>query len=108
MLKPQPMARWDPHSRAGAVAVVRKQGHEAQAISDTADIIMDYARYEKLDGSLDNVETSKVRGTYDWRAYLQEEAEAARGRQAERARTREKEKKPQARPPAPAPSHLYA
>lgn len=106
MLKPQTMARWDPQSRAGAVAVARKEGHTAQAISDTADIITDYARYEKLEGSLDNVETSKVRGVYDWRAYLQEEAEAARGRQAERMRR--SDKKPQARPPPPAPTTYYA
>jgi hypothetical protein len=89
--------RWDPKTRAGAVAVrVSGTAKSAEAVSKT---VTDWARYQNLTGELDNVETSPVTGTYDWRGYLQEETEAAK-RRAPPAKKAEK-------PAAPAPTDYY-
>lgn len=108
MLKPQPTTRWDPRSRAGAVAVRRARPHDMMAVSNVADVVMDWASYVNVAGTLDNVETSAIQGTYDWRSYLQEEAEVARQREAARARQRDRDKKPARAPTPPAPAQLYA
>lgn len=77
------------------------------SVSDMADVITDWANYTSLAGDLDNVETSKIQGTYDWRSYLREEADAAREREAERAKSRGGKKALRA-PLPPVPSSLYA
>ena len=106
MMKPTGIVRWDPKSRAGAVAIRRERSFDVQSVSDTTDLVMDWASYQNLAANVDNVETSKFRGKYDWRSYLREEADIAREREAARAKSRPK---PQERAaPAPAPSSLYA
>lgn len=107
-MKPQSFARWDPRTRGGAIAIRRTRLHDAEALSDTTDVVMDWASYVNLGGALDNVETSTIQGTYDWRSYLREEAEMARQREAERTRATEKTKKPARPPTPPAPNSLYA
>lgn len=107
MLKPMGVVRWDPRGRAGAVAVTPQRTFDMHAISDMADVVMDWAAYQNVGANVDNVEASRSQGTYDWRAYLQEEAEIAQEREAEREKSRST-KKPLARPPPPAPTHLYA
>lgn len=101
-MKPSGFVRWDPSSRAGAIAVKPRGRHDMRAMGDVTDAVMDWASYEDLGANVDNAETSTIRGTYDWRAYLKEEAELARKRDAKPA------KKPEAPAPAPAPNQLYA
>lgn len=96
--------RWNPESRAGAVAVRQKGKTDVQAVKAVSAAVMDWARYQNLDGEADNVETSSVQGTYDWRSYLHEETGFARRREA-RARKNERPAPPA---PAPAPTNLYA
>lgn len=79
------------------------------SVADTTDVVMDWANYVNLAGALDNVETSRVQGNYDWRSYLHEEAEVACQREAERIKANVKNKKPGRAPPTPpAPHSLYA
>lgn len=99
------VTRWDPASRAGAVAVRPRRAHDVQTLRDIADTVNDWADYQKLAGEADNVETSPITGTYDWRSYLQEETDIARRRDAERAR---REKKVERAPLPPVPVHYYA
>lgn len=91
--------RWDPKSRAGAVAV-RKGG--MKGVGAVCGHVANWARYQNLGGEHDNVETSPITGTYDWRAYIQEEAQYAR-------RRGEKEKPRKAEPveATPPPSVFY-
>jgi hypothetical protein len=97
------VVRWDPNSRAGAIAVHPARALDLEAMKSLADSVRDWASYQKLAGEPDNVETSSITGTYDWRAYLQEEAELARER--EESVVRKPKKAPL--PPAPAPTHWY-
>jgi hypothetical protein len=97
------ITRWNPDSRAGAVAITPRRRHDAKAIEAVADALKDWAEYQNLAGETDLVETSPIRGTYDWRAYLHEEARAANERAA-----RERPAKKAAPPSAPAPSVFYA
>lgn len=94
------MTRWDPKTRAGAVGF-RANGC-AKSVEAVSKSVTDWARYQNLTGELDNVETSPVQGTYDWRAYLQEEAEAAKRREG-----RDKPAKKADKPAAPAPAVFY-
>ena len=96
--------RWDPKTRAGAIAIRAKGRHDLKAVESISEHVMDWARYQDLVGEHDSVETSPVRGSYDWRAYLQEEIEAAR-RRDEQAKPREK--KAERAAPAPPPSVFY-
>ncbi|MEA3199984.1 MAG: hypothetical protein QOE90_1412 [Thermoplasmata archaeon] len=97
------VTRWNPESRAGAVAVKSSRSFDAKAIEQVSDAVRDWAEYQNLAGDADTVESSPIQGNYDWRAYIQEEARAAKERAA-RARPAKKE----AVPPAPAPSVFYA
>lgn len=90
--------RWDPKSRAGAVAV-RKPG--MKAVAAVSDHVAGWARYQNLVGEADSVETSPITGNYDWRSYIQEEAQLARRREEkEKPREKKTERAPQ-NPPAP-------
>lgn len=98
------ITRWNPESRAGAIAITPRRRYDAKAIGAVADALQDWAEYQNLAGESDNVESSPIQGTYDWRAYIQEEARAAKQR-ADRERPA---KKAPAAEPAPAPSVFYA
>lgn len=81
-----------------------KRGVDVETMSSFSRAVADWARYQNIAGDMDLVETSTVRGNYDWRSYLQEETSYARRREA-RARKAE----PRAsQAPAPAPHNLYA
>lgn len=73
-----------------------KGRHDVKAVEAVSNAVAGWARYQNLTGELDNVETSSVKGNYDWRSYLHEEAELASKREAPRARKVEKPS-----PPAP-------
>ena len=94
--------RWDQKTRAGAVAV-RKPG--MKGVAALSDHVAGWARYQNLEGESDSVETSPITGTYDWRAYIQEEAQLARRRE-EKEKPRDK-KAPERVEPAPAPTVFY-
>lgn len=89
------------------MAVKSKGKLDLHAVKAVSSAVMNWAQYQNLAGELDNVETSPVRGTYDWRSYLQEETSLARRREA-RANRDKKAERPAPAPPAPAPSNLYA
>ena len=93
--------RWDPKSRAGAVAVREVGMKGVAALSDHVD---DWARYQNLAGEHDSVETSPISGNYDWRSYIQEEAQLARRREE---KEKPREKKTERAQPAPAPTVFY-
>lgn len=99
-VEPLTYTRWDPSSRAGAVAV-RSTG--LKNLRTLTDSVSAWASYQNLAGDMDTVETSAVQGIYDWRAYIREETQIARRRE---------EKKPASKPeraaPAPAPTVFYA
>lgn len=97
--------RWNPESRAGAVSVKSTGRMDLRAVKALSAAVADWADYQNLGGELDNVETSSVRGSYDWRAYLHEETGFARRREA---RARKQQERPPPAPPAPAPQNLYA
>lgn len=78
------VTRWDPENRAGAVLVRTKRPLDLEAVKAVADSVKDWARYQQLGGELDNVETSPITGTYDWKSYLHEEARYAKKRAGER------------------------
>ena len=88
--------RWDPKTRAGAVGV-RASG--MQAVEALSTHVGEWARYQNLAGEHDSVETSPISGTYDWRSYIQEEAQFARRRE-------EKEKPREKKPSSPWYIHL--
>lgn len=94
--------RWDPKTRAGAVAV-RATG--MKAVGELSSHVTDWARYQNLSGEHDVVETSPITGPYDWRSYIQEEAQLARRRE-EKEKPREK-KAERSEPNAP-PAGFYA
>jgi len=101
------VTRWDPRTRAGAIAVrTSTRAHDTEALKAVAENVREWASYQKLAGDVDNVETSPITGTYDWRAYIQEEAKLAQQRE-ERATERKPAKKPAPQPSA-APSVFYA
>jgi hypothetical protein len=93
------ITRWDPSSRAGAVAFQSKSRYD---VRDVHQAVADWASYQNLGGDLDSVEPSSVAGPYDWKAYLLEESTLAQKRSGKRA--------PKAERPArgPAPSAFYA
>ena len=97
------VTRWDPESRAGAVLVRTKRVHDLEAVKAVADSVKDWARYQQLTGELDNVETSPITGTYDWKSYLHEEAQLAQKRAGER-----RPRKTPSDPIASAPTVFYA
>lgn len=78
------VTRWDPEGRAGAVLVRTKRAHDLEAVKAVADSVKDWAQYQQLGGEVDNVETSPITGTYDWKSYIHEEAEYAKKRAGER------------------------
>lgn len=102
------VTRWDPRTRAGAVAVRSKSAIDADAMRAIAETIHDWARYQDLAGDVECAETSPIVGTYDWKAYLQEETQLAQARDQ-----REQRRKAARRPAAPAspttvaPEHWY-
>lgn len=96
------MMRWDPSSRAGAVAIRAKSRYDVQEIHEA---IADWASYQNLGGDLDHIETSPVAGNYDWKGYLLEESKLAQERTAKRASA--KPARPAPTPDA-APSTYYA
>lgn len=101
------ITRWDPRSRAGAVAVRQtKTQVDVRATRALTQAVADWATYQGLAGDMDAVETSPIQANYDWRSYLHEEAAIAQKRE-DRLRAREK-KSERAPPPAPAPTHYYA
>lgn len=87
------------------MAVRSKGSLDAGALQSIADTVRDWASYQKLAGDLDIVETSTIVGTYDWKAYLQEETQLAQARD-EREQSRKPTKKPSAQV-ASAPTHWY-
>jgi hypothetical protein len=96
------VTRWDPSSRAGAVAFRAKSRYD---VSDVHEAVAEWARYQNLAGDLDNAEPSPVAATgpYGWKAYLHEEAKLAEKRGKRNA------KPAAAKPePEPAPSVFYA
>lgn len=99
--------RWDPASRAGAVAVRPRSSTDVEAIHALAENAQEWAKYQDLTGEKDGVDPSPTtfKGTYDWRSYIAEEAEIAR-RRDERAKPAAK-KADRPSPPA-APSVFYA
>lgn len=99
------MKRWDPRTRAGAIAVRAKSAHDTEAMKALADNVREWASYQKLAGEIENVETSPITGTYDWKAYLHEEAQAAQARETERKPVPKKPAKPARAEVAPA--HWY-
>ena len=101
------VTRWDPASRAGAVAVRARSPTDVEAIQALAENTQEWAKYLDLTGEKDGVETSPTtfKGTYDWRSYIAEEAEIAR-RRDERAKPAAK-KADRPTPPA-APTVFYA
>lgn len=96
--------RWDPRSRAGAVAVRKKSQHDLHAVEAFSESVGEWAQYQNLAGECDTVERCPVSGTYDWRSYIQEETQLARRREEQKPR----EKKLDRVEPAPAPSGYYA
>lgn len=74
--------RWDPRSRAGAVAVRRESEHDLRALEELSENVSDWAKYQDLSGDHDTVETCPVAGPYDWRSYIQEETKLAQRREA--------------------------
>lgn len=99
------VVRWDPKSRAGAVAVRQNVGLDIKAMQSATRAVGDWARYQNLAGEVDNVETSPVTGTYDWKSYIHEETHIARRRAEE---SKPAPKKAPALAPPPAPSVFYA
>lgn len=97
--------RWDPKTRAGAIAVRSSRRHDLRAVESLSEHVMDWARYQDLDGEHDSVETSPIRGSYDWRAYIREETQAARRRDEQ---TKPRDKKVERPAPAAAPAVFYA
>jgi len=93
------VTRWDPSSRAGAVAFRAKSKYDVQ---DVHEAVNDWASYQNLGGDADNVEASPVAGNYDWRGYLLEEAKLAEKRATKRGAKAERA------PPEPAPTVFYA
>lgn len=96
--------RWDPKSRAGAVAVRSRAGIDVRAVEAFSDNVTDWARYQDLAGDTDNVESCSIAGHYDWRSYIREEAQFARRRE-EQAKPQKKADPVEA---PKAPSDLYA
>lgn len=86
------------------MAVRRKQALDLEAVQALADSVMDWARYQNLAGDTDVIETSPITGTYDWRAYLQEEAELAQKREAA---SKPRRREPRTETPSPAPAVFY-
>jgi hypothetical protein len=95
------VTRWDPSSRAGAVAFRSKNRYDVQ---DVHEAIADWASYQNLAGDLDHIETSPVAGNYDWKGYLLEESTLAQKRSEKRAGA----KPARAVQPESAPSTYYA
>lgn len=100
-----PVTRWNPKSRAGAVSVRPSRAHDLEATRALHQNVADWARYQSLAGETDAVETSPITGNYDWRSYLQEEAQLARRREESRAPREKKQERPA---PTAAPSTFYA
>lgn len=98
------IVRWDPKARAGAISVRRSSAMDVKSLQDVSENVQSWAEYQNLAGEHDNVETSPIRGTYDWRSYLQEEAQIARRREDAKPQAKKAERPP----PAPAPSVFYA
>ena len=96
--------RWDPKTRAGAIAVRATSKLDVQASESISEHVMQWAKYQNLVGEHDNVETSPIRGSYDWRSYIREEAQLAKRREE----TKPRDKKVERAAPAPAPSVFYA
>lgn len=94
------VTRWDPSSRAGAVAFRSKSKYD---VKDVHEAVNDWASYQNLAGDADNAEQSPVAGPYDWKAYLLEESKLAQKR-SEKSRA----PKPERPQPGPAPSVFYA
>jgi len=82
---------------------VRAKGMKAVGAISTH--VSDWARYQNLAGEHDSVETSPITGNYDWRSYIQEEAQYARRRE-EKEKPRDKKAERAEQPPAP--SVFYA
>lgn len=99
------VTRWNPQARAGAVGIRARKGVDAKAMQQLAQTVSDWAKYQSLSGEPDTIEASTFQGTYDWRAYLQEEAHIAQRREAAK---QPRDKKPAAPAPAAAPSVFYA
>lgn len=97
------VTRWNPQARAGAVGIRPRQRFDATAMHSTAQAVADWAKYQSLSGDPDIIEASTVQGTYDWRAYILEEAQIAHRRESAK---QPRDKKP-AQAPAPAPSVFY-
>lgn len=80
-----------------------RKATDLEAVKTVADSVQRWANYQSLSGEFDSVETSPIVGTYDWKAYLHEEAKLAQKREGER----KPRKAAEAPAPAPAPSALY-
>lgn len=93
------VTRWDPSSRAGAVAFRPKNKYDVQ---DVHDAVNEWASYQNLAGDADFVETSPVTGNYDWKGYLLEESKLAQKRSEKRGPKTERA------PTPPAPHGYYA
>lgn len=79
---------------------------DMQAVSQMATALEELAD-QHVSTDYDSVEPSPVTGTYDWRAYLQDELAEAQRREAQRERTKQPEKRPAPKQSA-APSVFYA
>lgn len=100
------VTRWDPSTRAGAVAVKRKHRFDFVALQSEAENLSEWAAYEDTAGEFESHEPSPETGTYDWRSYLREEAALAKHRE-DRRRARDKRGGAPV-PPPPPPDGLYA
>lgn len=96
--------RWDPRSRAGAVAVQKTTAHDLRAVEEYSETVTAWAKYQNLTGECDTVETSPVIGPYDWRSYIQEEVKLAQ-RRDDASRPTKKSESPT---PPSAPAGYYA
>ena len=83
----------------------RSSPHDVKAVEAFSENVSDWARYQNLGGEHDTVEKCPVAGTYDWRAYIQEETELARKREEQ---SKPREKKAERAEPAPVPAGYYA
>ena len=71
-----------------------------KAVETISDHVADWAKYQNLAGECDTVESSTISGNYDWRSYIQEEAQLARRRE-EQEKPRAKKAERPATPAAP-------
>lgn len=71
----------------------KKRAFDVEAVSNLTSALEELAESHAVSTDYDSVEPSQVTGTYDWKAYLQEELAEAQRRDGARPKEREPEKK---------------